>query len=337
MSSELFNRLVEVNVNGPLVLFMASNRDNPSFEIEFDITRSLDDDPNTATVTLYNLDGVDAGALAAIGSDSEAQAKHIIEINAGYMGQDMEDPDPLPNLLFRGVVGRAITRLEDNTYITEIEATDGDVQKKQKPANKKKEKVKRRSYGNNARAETIARELLEELGINGSIDSVKQRKKVYKKGYIAQGHAYEAFKKLLDSLNLEFSIQNGEAQILEVGGNTGIEQPVDYKTGLIGNTIRRDTGVVECSTLILPNIVPGALISLGLNSLSDPMERALAVFTGSSLSGEPTFAIKEENIEAYRLLFNLQKGSKYRIERASYKGNSRSGDFSINIEASAAK
>ena len=356
MGQELFNRIVEVDISGPRVSFSATNQilksgfgqvlswESSNFEIEFDITRSLDDDPNNATITFYNLLSSDAFILSTLEAGTEATAQHNITISAGYMGQDMEDPDPRTSTIFRGRVNRITTNLEDSTYITTIEATDGYIEKMLKPVNGKTQrepKFKRRSYGNNIRAEKIVEDLMKELRISGSIDLVEQRKQVYKKGRVIQGHAYEELKALLSSLDLEFSIQGGEAQILEIGGNNGIGQPVDYDSGLIGNTIERDNGVVEFSTLMLPNIYPGTLVEFNTKPNDDPIMR----IRRSRTPDERTQAKQEANrrIDSIHTWEDLDRydrsrsARQFRVERANYKGNSRRGDFSILVEATSLK
>ena len=348
MGQELFNRVVEVDLSGPTVSFSATNRESSNFEIEFDITRSLDDDPNNATITFYNLLGSDAFILSTLEAGTEATAQHNITISAGYMGQDMQDPDPRTSTIFRGRVNRITTNLEDSTYITTIEATDGYIEKMLKPVNGKtlkpvngktqrEPKFKRRSYGNNIRAEKIVEDLMKELRISGSIDLVEQRKQVYKKGRVIQGHAYEELKALLSSLDLEFSIQGGEAQILEIGGNNGIGQPVDYDSGLIGNTIERDNGVVEFSTLMLPNIYPGTLVELNTKPGDDPIMSIRRSRTPVELN--QTFQEANRRIDSIHTWEDLDRydrsrsARQFRVERANYKGNSRRGDFSILVEA----
>lgn len=324
----LFNRVIEVQIRtvGPRGGGTSVTIPN-DFAIDFDVTRSLDESANTASVTLYNLIPDTAAILSTL-PGTDPNFKSYITINAGYRGQDMGEPQMFT--IFKGQIQRGLVYLDETDLICELEATDGDVAQRE---------VIRKGYGKNVRLERVVADLITALELGRSrvpalirnattsYDGKPGLAKTFPKGLALQGYAFEELQKIMDGFGLEISIQNNEIQVLEIGKPLSISQTVTQDSGLIGTTVLRAGNIVECSTLMLPNIFPGTKISLFDPNQSKTRKRINAIT--SQAYGVTQNGVTKANF--------AEAQGEFRVERASYTGNNRDGDFTINLEALAIK
>jgi hypothetical protein len=106
---------------------------------------------------------------------------------------------------------------------------------------------------------------------------------IFSQGVAVHGNAHNELRKLLDSGGLEHSYQNGEVQILPKG------QPLNTNaiklapnTGLIGSPELSSKGLVRCRSLLNAQIYPGRKIQIASDSVSGFYRVEKATYSGQS-------------------------------------------------------
>lgn len=243
MSFVLFDRAVELRIGqpaDPLGVVMGLGRSWTDLRVEFSVTRTTGRKPNTASIKLYNPDQVSVGIIQATGA--------MVQLLAGYK--------PLPSLIFTGnVAKRGITVEKNGTErIVVIEAGDGEL-----------------SYTNarfdwhfNAGTDnnTILASLIAAMGLGLGPGSPVLPPKVYNTDVTFFGSAVRALTELCSDVGADYSIQDGNLEIL-LGGLPTSELAVllSPQTGLLGSPARTDDGI-NLTSLLNPLIKPGKPVSV---------------------------------------------------------------------------
>lgn len=253
-------------------------------DVEFDIKKTLKKEPNTAAIRIFNL--AEKTRRAFEGRDLP------VAIHAGYasdspLGASTESaltdiglgPGSTLPLLFSGTLRYAhSTQTPEQDWLTSISSGDGD-----RGVTKARTK---RSYRAGTPWIEIIEDLCDDLGIgtgnilelNSSIDLAT--KKLGKKK-IVHGSAADELSKILDSSGYDWSIQDGDLQMLSFGSPTSDEAVIlDKDSGLIGSpeialrTDARKSGKVpkvelkqpnhfiKARSLLNANLTPGRLVKI---------------------------------------------------------------------------
>lgn len=219
---------------------------SPGLRIAAKVTRSLKPSANVATVTIYNLNESHRRALTKV-------AKPAVALTAGYNGQ-----------LTRIFVGQAIHVLHERKgpdIITSISTTDsgGDSQTSRKHI----------SFPKGIKPGDVLKTLVTALGVkpgnlNRAIALVNAGKaaSIYAEGVSISGHVPTEITALCRSCGLEWSIQDGAVQFLEVGKALDSEAIVLDKTLLIGSPSISNKGVAEGTTFLQKDFSPGRQVQI---------------------------------------------------------------------------
>ncbi len=274
-----FQRVVEVEI-GP--------KNGEGFKItdlriDFKIDKSLSSDPNTGEVKIYNLS--DETHNKVITADNH------ITINAGY--QD----ETVASICF-GDVLKGYRELDGMNRVTVLEICDARIAMMGGHISV--------SYAKDTQAVTIAKAFLDALGLAyKGIENIPEGA-TYNEAFSFIGVATDGLKEVLNRYGLAFSVQNEMVYIFEQGKQTettGLE--LSMKSGLLttpqaisdkteeGDIKAEPTGRWKFSTMLFPELVPGAAC----------------------------------NVES-----PILKGT-VKIEKAAYQGSNWQGDFKIDIEA----
>jgi hypothetical protein len=253
MGVELFDRAAELVV---APIDGGDGLDVSGLRIVFNVKKSSSSEPNTATVSVWNLSSMSRGRIK-----SKDQA---VVLKAGYT-------DLLEQLAV-GVIKRVEHRREGVDIVTELEIKDG--------GQDLLEPEFRRSYTGGTSRRRIINDILSKMphtsvgriaasGINGSISGKMAFSTTCKR----------ALDRLARSWDFEWSIQDGAVQMLD--RDSAIE-PVELaivlneKTGLIGSpartgqegarksrskTRKQQTGA-KFDSLLLPSLRPGRYVLL---------------------------------------------------------------------------
>jgi hypothetical protein len=179
--------------------------------ISFDIQKTIKKNPNTSTIKVWNLK-----------KDTRAQLEKPdtrIVLYAGYA----EDAGPL--MLFKGNVTYAWSKFDKADIITEFELGDGTQEMRDTTISV--------GYSTNIKSTSVLKDVSKQMGLPLTLPS-NAPERVWKNGLSYHGPASGLLDKVTQGTGLEWSVQNGNLQVIQQGMVTtrqGIELALD--SGLI--------------------------------------------------------------------------------------------------------
>lgn len=258
---KLFRRAVNVTV-GSLLL--------SGFDVAFTVKRSLGiataagkPHPNTCDLKVWNLSpdhqkalaqATIPGARSVTTTPGQTNTVVPVRIEAGYVGALAQ--------IFLGELRAAQTVVDGPNRITELSTGDGD-----KAIQQNRISV---TFGPATTAGAVMRRLLQVLGVGqGNLPKALQLlqkagvAQMYVKGACLKGPASDHMTDLCRSAGLEWSIQDGQLQVLNLG------QPLDGQAvlvapgfGMVGSPTVDTKGILSVTTLMIPQVRPGVKISV---------------------------------------------------------------------------
>lgn len=268
----LFDREVVVTVD---------DLDLSGFDVAFQVTRTLKKQPNTCELRVYNLSRTLRRELA-----TKVKAGSIfVSLSAGYKGRLSQ--------IFRGDLRDAFSMRESDGWVTTISSGDGERARRTARI--------RRAFPPGTKVEVVLRALAGELGVGlgNSARALLSPKKLvhgsseFVSGTVVHGNVAEQMSELLRSVGMEWSVQDGELQLLDKGRALDTEAVVlTPETGLLDSPEPGHKGTIRATALLIPGLVPGAPVLI-------------------------------ESSEVFGL---------FRIERADYSGDTAGDDWTVQLE-----
>jgi hypothetical protein len=230
-------------------------------DVDFIVEKSLKPtDPNTCEIKIYNLAPASRQAISG-------QHAVTVRLEAGYQGGVTQ--------LYFAEARAGWTALQTIDYITHIESTDtiarpSGVRRTKKPIAGSATGNIVRSYGAKVPIRTAFEAVSQAMGIGvGNLEAGlaqlgRPLPAVY--GGALMGNAAKRMTDLCRSAGLEWSIQDGNLQILDIGGYLSTEKAIELavspgrNTGLVGSPSVDSQGAVSATALIIPGLVPGVLV-----------------------------------------------------------------------------
>ena len=242
-----------------------------SLDVAFEVTKSIQREPNTASVKIWNLSPSHRRAL-------EAADTLALRVEAGYVGRS--------GILFDGDVRVAASRRRAAEHrqrqsrlgslavtgdvvdvITEIEAEDG--------GNSWRDARVNRSFGPGTPVSSvlaaavdamgIGRGNLAELGADPTLSGVG----TYTEGTVLSGQAHREVDRIVRGIGLRWSIQNGNLQLQRGRAPLAVEAVrLSPETGLIGSPAPDADGYVEAVSLLNSGLYPGRPVVLESRDIS---------------------------------------------------------------------
>jgi hypothetical protein len=253
-------------------------------DFAFNIEKSTAKEPNTAEIKVFNLKEDNRNQL------HYAQRGVETILQAGYR-------DNL-SVLFIGNLKEVQSVKDGVDWVTTVRSGDGQ--------NAAVEARYNKSYAPGTSAAKVVGELADALGINTSKAARKIRQGVLRdgarqfvKGTVVKGSTYDELDRLLRSMGFEWSVQDGELQVMDSGGPT--ENPavlLSPESGLIGSPVVGSDGVAHLIALIQPGLQPGRKIEVESLAVQGLYRIERVVFNGST---EPTAGQWYAEIEAKAL------------------------------------
>lgn len=210
-------------------------------DLEFSVKRTLRTRPGECTIKVFNLGAPHRAALLSA-------RRPIVQLSAGY------DPPPL---LFRGDARKIEVSRDGSDWITTITAGDG-------------EHAIRTARTSTAFAPgTLLADAVRSLaasmglGLGNASGAAALTSAVLPEGAVVRGNAAQELTRLCSSAGLSWSVQDGVLQLLAVGralSRVAVELSPD--TGLVESPEKGKGGTVKARALLLPDLVPGRLVSL---------------------------------------------------------------------------
>lgn len=222
----------------------ATGLDVSGFDCEFQIEKNLKPEPNTCSIKIYNLSKSHQQQLGGA-------KKLTVSLSAGYAGNT--------SLLYLGEVRAAWTVKDDVDSVTTIESGDGDTAMRGARITQ--------TLGAKVPIATAMSAVAQALGLGqGNIGTATAQLEnagiTSLNGGALTGSAAHRMTDFCRSAGLEWSIQNGAIQILNIGKAISAQAfEISSSTGMIDSPTVDNKGVVSAKTLIIPGLLPGILVT----------------------------------------------------------------------------
>ena len=236
MGQRLFQRTFELK---------AGTRGLSNLDISFNVVANLKREPNTGTITVYNL----APATRLLLEQDEDLR---VELKAGYAGDN--------HTIFLGDVESVTTTRQGADVATEFECGDGE--------RAHREARTQRSYRKGAAQKNIVNDLIEDLKAqgasivgalgSGNLDDIAGSLAGSRSIY---GRTEQALSEILGDAGFEHSVQQGRVSILRKGrGLRGQAIRLAGDSGLLDTPQRDSKGIVSARCIMVPGLFPGARV-----------------------------------------------------------------------------
>lgn len=258
-----FNRFCDVTVHDRLL---------KGLDVDFTITRSLDATANTAELVIYNLSEESRKHLAGQATDRGI----VCKIDAGYREDPFAAsvtaalvgviPEESPQI-FLGEMRQVTSVREGADWLTRLSAGDGDQLKNKRVSF---------SIGPGASFQSVVNKMVDgvKAGIKDSARALLRGEfaevgKSLAEGFSVDGFVGDELPRVLRSGGLEYSVQNGEIQILPIGKALGdVAVKLTPTTGLVGSPEVGDKGKITVRCLLTSKVYPGRKIKVESQNVS---------------------------------------------------------------------
>lgn len=244
--------------------------------IEFNISKSISSDANSAEISIYNLKETHRNA---IGKEFDA-----ITLEAGYMPPG--EPGNV-GIIFKGAIRDVEHRREGPNIITTISCGDGDKAIRKATISK--------SYPKGTPVKTVIDDIHKEFEKQGVSKGEwklppEVEGKTFKRPYAACGSCKTELDTIGRGNDFYWSIQNETLEMIPGNGYVGSIVLLTPETGLIGVPTITDTGV-NAQALLNPAIRPNRRVkiisqTLQMNAEDDTYRVSGVRYTGNNMDGD---------------------------------------------------
>lgn len=251
-----FNRFINIDIGEVGV---------ENLRVDFNIEKNLSKNPNSCDITIYNLSEETRNYIDGLAPKLDSDIGIPVRISVGYKDQDIGN-------IFLGDLRSVLNVFEPPNWQTIITSGDGEKASQIARVNK--------VYGPNTPISTVLRELVKvlrshlgatapnainDIALNRIINEIKLQGggKLFPTGYVLSGSAKKIMTDFCDSCGLEWSIQDGQVQILDKRKaiqDTAI--PVNENTGMIGSPQVDVEGNIKVDCLLKNEYKCGRLINV---------------------------------------------------------------------------
>ena len=265
---DLVNRDFTLNLGGTRVAAeTVDGARNEILKVEFSVERSLSKSANTADVTVYNLSEQTRQLVSEKAIDTV--------LDAGYSGNS--------HTIFRGKLDAGKSWKNGADWVTNFQSTDGGKQLREKRINV--------SYSGKLSLEQVFDAVADSLGVGLGNAKQKIREgnirgafKDFQNGIALNGYSRDQLDKLTKAFGYTWSIQDGQLELL--GPTDAIDRNdaivLNSNTGLLGSPQSGEKGIIEARSLLIPQLIPGRVVSLDSKLLNGFYRVDRVVFTGDT-------------------------------------------------------
>jgi hypothetical protein len=246
-------------------------------DVTFTIEKSLKREPNKCDLAIYNLNDDHRLQLA--------QQKVVpVKVEAGYEEQT--------SLIFAGDLRSAHSTRDGADIITKLSSGDGEHKLRSTRINK--------SFAKGTSVHTVLEEAAKALGV-GLGNAVEAFKKkglqgvgdIFSGGTVLSGNAANEVDGLAKSAGLEWSVQDGNLQILERGrALEGVAVRLAPSTGLVGSPTIDNKGLIRATCLMIPDVFPGRQVSIESEAVRGVYRVDRCVYNGDTFGTEWTIQLE---------------------------------------------
>jgi hypothetical protein len=243
--------------------------------VQFRATRSRSKEPNTATITIYNLNE---------NHRSELQEKGIPTVlEAGYADNVSQ--------IFSGALEFGSSVKTGPDILTTIQTDDGGKEYKNARINTSLKGPVDMGAILQTAGEALGLNLgnLREKVANGSLRSALQE---MTEGVVLSGKAEQVFTRIAKQMGYSWSTQDGQIQLLEPNETIASSDPIlltasgGKSTGLIGTPEPGEKGFVKARSLLQPDLLPGRRVKIESLKIDGFYRIEKVVFTGDTWGGD---------------------------------------------------
>lgn len=300
----LYNRAISLVVGAE----GGKGRELRGLRIAFSIQKGSTKTPNKCSVRIWNLS-----------SDTRAQVEpvgNVVLLRAGYS----EDVGEV--LIFAGNVERSLTSREGADWVTELELRDG-------AAEFKSSKVSA-SFAPGATTTQVLRFVAAKFGLPIRQLPADIASRQYRDGFAFVGRTREAMDRACAYAGLEWSIQNREIQIVEIGAAFRRQAfLLSPDTGLIGSPEQEEKTMTDKAAAkdgITAN-QPGVRVTTARDELGN-VKSVLKIY------GFKVKSLLLPTLEPGALVKLKSKGvdgALLRVEELTHSGDTHAGDWTTEI------
>lgn len=224
-------------------------RSEASVRFRFTVEKTLKPEPNKAEIAICNLTTFHQTQIDALGTVP-------VQLDAGYSGAT--------STIFLGDLRSGFTTSEGPDDWTLISSGDGEQQIRTSRINV--------SIAKGTNTDQVLKQVALAIGVGaGNLEDAARKIKsafsgtgnLFSMGTVLSGSAYREMCSICNSLNLEWSIQDGKLQILEKGKALATQAIVlNKETGLLGEPTIDNKGVMSCTMLLQKDVFPGRIVLL---------------------------------------------------------------------------
>jgi hypothetical protein len=236
--------------------------------IVFDVQKTLKPDPNAATIDVYNLTDDQRRKMTTKGTP-------LVRLAAGYK-------ETKRSQIFYGTLIHVQHLVNGQDLVTRLTTGDGIEAYRKKRISA--------TFGPRTQIDAVLRTLIKALGLKpGNTAKVMAQLKVskaaniYLQGTTLSGSASQELTHLCRSAGLEWSIQDGGIQILNINETlTPFAIRLNKETGLIGSPSVSNKGVVNGKCLITADLFPGRQVLIESRFVKGHHRVEKLVFSGDT-------------------------------------------------------
>jgi hypothetical protein len=254
VSSELFDRRYSLVIGptGTAAAKLAGALDVSDLRFAFTVKKTLKWEPNTAEFHVWNLNRESRLFL-------ENPGKLVARLEAGYASGVSQ--------IYLGEVRAAESATDGPDVITTISTGDGLKEIQAARINV--------SFGPETPVDVALRAIANTLGVGlGNVDAAATRLKsaghapLFAFGGTISGHVRRELTDFCNSAGLEWSIQDGQLQVLDRGrALEGQVLDLSADSGLVGSPTVDSKGVASAVTLMIPDLRPGVVVNFDARHL----------------------------------------------------------------------
>jgi len=245
--------------------------DPAGLNVEFKVKKSLRREPNTAEVSIWNLNRDHRNAIAPLGDDAP------VILCAGYEETGAE-------MIFSGDLSASPGEWSGPNVVTRLEGSDG--------GRAYRSTRVQRTFRAGTPVGTVLRAAVEAMGIGlGNLPEVQSSLELTNSGSIypgptvLSGPARDQVDRIVRSCGATWSIQNGVFRIRTSGPARRSALELTPRSGLIGSPTRqkdRNVVLVHAEALLLPGAYPGRIVLLRSREIEGQYEISRAEYAGTT-------------------------------------------------------
>jgi len=188
--------------------------------------------------------------------------------------------------IFSGELRRAVSGRDGADIVTLVESGDGEIAFRNARINK--------SFTAGASVKSVIEALIRELGLgSGNLDDILEGLALdgtgdtLRTGSVMSGQVSKELTWFCDAMGIEWSIQLGNLQFTRNGQSIGtLGRVISPETGLVGIPSVDNDGILNARTFMIPDLVPSRVVEINAEFVQGRYRIEKATYTGDTQGAE---------------------------------------------------